>query len=211
MFKSFIVIDEVYDKPEQIRAEAARMMYPSIGGATTYAGRNSSAKFLLPDTDQIISWAVGEKLSGATDRAHGAFRLTVAGDIGRYNVHVDTGVDWSGVLFLTPPEYCRGGTSFLRHCRYGTDHAPRTRAELTPYGVDSPDAVLDLVLGQDSNDPQKWETTMTVPMRYNRLVLFRPLTWHMAGEGFGDSFENGRLVQLFFLRGAKAGPPRSHA
>jgi hypothetical protein len=200
MNKSFIILDDVYDRPDQMRAEAKRMMFPTTGGGANYAGRNSSDKFLLPDTDKMISWAIGETVAGATDRAHGAFRLTLAGDVGRYNVHVDTGVDWSGVLFLSLPEHCRGGTSFMRHRRYGTDRAPVSRAELAIYGAESPDAVLDLVLGQDSNDPDKWETAMTVPMRYNRLVLFRPLIWHMAGEGFGDSFENGRLVQLFFLR-----------
>ncbi|MGH6933904.1 MAG: DUF6445 family protein [Dongiaceae bacterium] len=202
MNKTFIVLDDIYDDPHQIRAEAARMMFPDARGTATYAGRNSSAKYLLPDTDKMISWAAGEPLTGATDRAHGAFRLTLAGDIGRFNVHVDVGVDWSGVLFLTLPEHCRGGTSFLRHRHYGTDHAPLTRAELATYGVDTPDAALDLVLGQDSNDPDKWETAMTVPMRFNRMVLFRPLMWHAAGEGFGDDFEYGRLVQLFFLRRA---------
>ena len=201
MNKTFIVLDDVYDHPRQMRAEAERLAFPATT-ASTYAGRNSTAKFLLPDSDKMISWAVGEPLTGAADRAHGAFRLALAGDTGRFNVHVDVGVDWSGVLFLTLPEHCRGGTSFMRHRRFGTDHAPLTRAELAIYGVDNPDAALDRVLGQDSNDPDKWETVMTVPMRFNRLVLFRPLMWHAAGEGFGDSFENGRLVQLFFLRRA---------
>ena len=43
---------------------------------------------------------------------------------------------------------------------------------------------------------------MTVPMRFNRLVLLQPHYWHTAGPGFGDSLENGRLIYLmFFLRG----------
>jgi hypothetical protein len=43
---------------------------------------------------------------------------------------------------------------------------------------------------------------MTVPMRFNRLVLLQPQYWHTAGGSFGDSIENGRLVYLmFFLRG----------
>jgi hypothetical protein len=209
MHKSVVILDDVYDDPHRIRAEAARMLFPDTRGETIYAGRNSNAKFLLPDTDKMISWAVSEPLAGAADRAHGAFRLTLAGDTGRFNVHVDIGVDWSGVLFLTPPEHCQGGTSFFRHRRYGTDRAPRRKSELAVYGADSVDAVLDLVLGRDSNDPDQWETAMTVPMRFNRLVLFRPLIWHAAGAGFGDSFGNGRLVQLFFLRHAEPRPDPS--
>ena len=43
---------------------------------------------------------------------------------------------------------------------------------------------------------------MTVPMRFNRLILYRPWLWHSAGPGFGDSNETGRLIQvLSFERG----------
>ena len=50
-----------------------------------------------------------------------------------------------------------------------------------------------------TNDPSKWEKVMTLPMRFNRLVLFRPWLWHAAASGFGDRNENGRLIQgLFF-------------
>ena len=40
-------------------------------------------------------------------------------------------------------------------------------------------------------------------MRFNRLVLVQPQYWHTAGESFGSSVEDGRLVYLmFFKRGA---------
>ena len=48
---------------------------------------------------------------------------------------------------------------------------------------------------------------MTVPMRFNRLVLIRPWLWHTAGASFGSSLEDGRLVQLFFFKPAE--PPTS--
>jgi len=47
---------------------------------------------------------------------------------------------------------------------------------------------------------------MTVPTRFNRLVLLQPSRWHTSGESFGDSVENGRLVYLmFFMRGQQGG------
>jgi hypothetical protein len=51
--------------------------------------------------------------------------------------------------------------------------------------------------------------TMTVPMRFNRLVLQQPQYWHTAGPSFGDTVENGRLVYLmrFFLPGAAPDRP----
>jgi hypothetical protein len=40
---------------------------------------------------------------------------------------------------------------------------------------------------------------MTVPMRFNRLLLLRPWLWHTAGPGFGQTLEDGRLVYLMFF------------
>jgi hypothetical protein len=205
MFKSLIVVDDVYDDPEGIRQAALRLQYPAPQAEANYAGRNSADKLLLADTDRMLSWVAGEPLAGAADRAHGALRLTLAGDTGRYNVHVDVGVDWSGVLYLSRPEDSRDGTLFFRHRRTGTDSAPVTAADLARCDAATPKEALDRILGADSNDAAQWERSLTVPMRFNRLVLFRPLLWHSAGDGFGDSLANGRLVQLFFLRRARRG------
>jgi hypothetical protein len=206
MLKSLIVVDDIYADPERIREAALRLAYPLPKGDANYAGRNSSSKLLLEGTDGMLSWVVGEAVSGAEDRAHGSLRLTLAGDRGRYRVHVDAGVEWSGVLYLSRPEHCRGGTNFFRHIATGTDRV-LAADQGGRLGAEAQRQSLDRIIGRDSNDESRWETLTTIPMRFNRLVLFRPWLWHGAGEGFGDSVENGRLVQLFFLRrDRRAGP-----
>ena len=58
---------------------------------------------------------------------HGAFRLSVAGDEARADVHVDNpSIDnvFGGVLYLSLPEHGRGGTTFFRHRRTGWDRTP---------------------------------------------------------------------------------------
>jgi hypothetical protein len=55
------------------------------------------------------------------------------------------------------------------------------------------------VIAEDSLDRSKWELAMTVPMRFNRLILFRPWLWHTAAENFGETPETGRLIQIFFF------------
>ena len=52
---------------------------------------------------------------------------------------------------------------------------------------------------QEGVDRSKWERAMTVPMRFNRCVLFRSWLWHSHAENFGDSMETGRLIQVFFF------------
>ncbi|MGH8191496.1 MAG: hypothetical protein ACREP2_08635 [Rhodanobacteraceae bacterium] len=66
-------------------------------------------------------------------------------------------------------------------------------------GYATPAAMYADIIEKGSNDDSKWELTMQVPMRYNRRVLLRPWLWHNAGQGFGDSLENGRLVYLMFF------------
>jgi len=201
MLKSLIIADDVYTDPEGVRAAALRLSYAAPENGANYAGRNSSAKLLMDDTDRMLSWVAGEPLKGAEDRAHGALRLTLAGDRGRYRVHVDVGVEWSGVLYLNRPEQCQGGTIFYRHHATGTERAPVSAEELARCRFATAQQALDRILGEDSNDETKWDQLTTVPMRFNRLVLFRPWLWHSGTAGFGDSPETGRLVQLFFLRG----------
>ena len=85
---------------------------------------------------------------------------------------------------------------------------PRTIEDINAFGYASSSEMSHQILEKDGRDRSKWELTMTVPMRFNRLVLLRPWLWHTSGPGFGDSAENGRLVYLMFF--FKPAPPRPH-
>ena len=81
-----------------------------------------------------------------------------------------------------------------------------THGEQQAMGVRSFQDVLEKVIRPDGNDPTKWERIMQVPMRFNRLVMFRPWLWHNAGPGFGDKLENARLVYLLFFDAVRSDP-----
>jgi hypothetical protein len=116
-------------------------------------------------------------------------------------VHVDQS-HWSGILYLSLPEHCQGGTGFYRHRRTNTERGPLNDKELAAMGYASMADMHRDIIEKDSNDPGAWELTMEVPMRFNRLLLLRPWLWHTAGPGFGDRLENSRLVYLMFFGGA---------
>ena len=40
-----------------------------------------------------------------------------------------------------------------------------------------------------------------ISFKYNRLVMFNPAMWHSNGDWFGNTYDNSRLVQLFFFHG----------
>ena len=200
---SLIVVDDFLDNVQQLRESALRLTYPEQDGA--FPGRNSLQRINLEGLVERASRLVDEPLKLLTPpQSHAKCRITLAADKGRAKVHVDKS-HWSGILYLSRPEDCRGGTEFFRHRRTGTDRWPLNGEELAAMGYSSIEDVQRDIIEQDSNDDSKWELTMQVPMRFNRLVLLRPWLWHTAGPAFGDRIENGRLVYLMFFGSAAQG------
>lgn len=197
---SIVIVDDFLSNVHDLRNAALRMTYPEQEAA--FPGRNSRERIELDGLARQVSRIVGEPLRPLDPpQSHAKCRITLAADKGRAKVHVDQS-HWSGILYLSLPEHCRGGTDFFRHKRTGTDHIPLDDRELAAMGYGSmPDMHRDII-EKDSNNDDAWEPIMRVPMRFNRLLLLRPWFWHTAGEGFGDSLENGRLVYLMFFMSA---------
>ncbi len=204
MLLSVMVIDDFYEDPMEVRRAALALEYDPITPGTPYPGRNSKKAMLWPNSDQMFSQIVREPVRGHMGLAHGRFRLTMEQDERGADVHVDPGSVWAGVLYMTLPEHCRGGTEFFRHRQYGTERAPLTAEDLKAYpGETNRDKLVDRLTEVDGRDRSKWDCIMTLPMKFNRLVLFRGWAWHTAGESFGTTPENCRLVQLFFFQSAQ--------
>jgi hypothetical protein len=198
---SLIIVDDFLSNAHELRDAALRLTYPEQDGA--FPGRNSLERIEVGGLAQKASELVREPLKAISPpQSHAKFRITMAQDKGRAKVHIDSGAHWSGILYLSRPEDCRGGTEFFRHRRTNTDRAPINAAERAALGYASSQEMYRDIIEQDSNDDSKWELTMRAPMRFNRLVLLRPWLWHTAGEAFGDSLENGRLVYLMFFESA---------
>ncbi len=193
-----MVIDDFLDNPEQLREAALAAEYPTVQGP--YPGRNSAQRINLEGLNDAVSRFVGEPLVAMShNQAHGKFRMAQANDTGTAKVHVDSS-HWSGILYLSRPEDCKGGTEFFKHKATGTERAPyNDREAMQKFGAPSAKQWVSDILDKDSNDDSKWEMTLRIPMRYNRLILLRPWLWHTAGESFGNCPENSRLVYLMFF------------
>ncbi len=212
MQTSIIVVDDFYDDPMRVRQRALELGYPKPETAPNFAGRNSVEWITPRGLDQAVSALVNEPVVGIKRFGHGRCRISLAGDDSarRFYVHVDAGAYWAGVMYLNLPEHCRGGTEFFQHKRLGTDRAPIYPHEMAEIGAKNYREAAEPIIESDSADLSKWHRVMTVPMRFNRLILLRPWMWHAAGPSFGDSLQNGRLVQLFFF-GMAEGKPRPGA
>ncbi len=197
MTTSLIVVDDFLPDALAFREAALRLTYPEQEGA--FPGRNSLERLEIEGLPEYISQLTGERLRPmAPAGSYAKFRITLASDVGRGKVHVDPGY-WSGILYLSRAEDCQGGTDFFRHKRTNTDRRPMTPEEVAALGYASYDDSHRDIIERDGLDHTAWENSMTVPMRFNRLVLLRPWLWHTAGPGFGDNLESGRLVYLMFF------------
>jgi len=193
---SLLVIDDFLADPEPLRARALTLSYEMPG---PYPGRNSIERIKLEGLEEQVSEIVQEPLRPiAPLQSHGKCRLALSSDDKPGKIHVDPSY-WSGILYLSRTGDCRGGTEFYRHIPTGTDQVPTDLEGLRSIGYSSYDEVRRDITTRDAFDRSKWELTMTVPMRFNRLVLLRPWLWHTSGPGFGNSIEDGRLIYVMFF------------
>ncbi len=195
MIRSVIVIDDFLGEPQALRDAALKQNYPAAETPQFYPGRDSGYPQVINGFDQKIAELIGEPVVPVPTSSHAHFRLALEGDTGSEGVHIDN-VHWTVILYLTLPEHCRGGTHLFRHIETNTDHAPYNAAELAELGFSSQQQFLDEVINKNTNDRSKWEELMTIPMRFNRLVIIKPQQYHDAGVSFGDSAENGRLIYV---------------
>ena len=189
MVPHLFVIDDFLRNAEQVRAEALTLNYSITG---QFPGLNSVEKINIEGVDQVISALVREPVRRALDQGLLARQLSSGAGQGRPagRIHIDQS-HWSGILYLTRDEDCRGGTQFFRHKRTRTDRVPMDVESLKRIGYSSYEEMQHDILDKDALDHKHWEHTMTVPMRFNRLILLQPHYWHTSGNRSATASKTG--------------------
>jgi hypothetical protein len=198
MTPNFTMIDDFVANPHELRRQALGLGYDRGTASGNYPGVTSERALPIKGIDDYVSRLTGLRLAGAPGTLHGHCRLTLKGDRGRSGVHIDP-TAWSGILYLTPPDHCRGGTDFYRHRRTGLDRVPTTADGIRAAGYADINQLIDEVVNRDTMKPSAWEKSFTAPMRFNRLILFSPWMFHNSAPGFGTGADDGRLVYLMFF------------
>lgn len=205
MLPSLLIVDDFLKDPWAARRAALGLDYDPAAQHGNFPGRNSTAPLDTAGIDAAVSRLLGTRLGPAPGTQHGHCRLTLKGDKGKSGVHIDPAA-YSGILYLSAPEDCAGplagGTDFFRHKRTGLEAVPTDPALIAASGYGDINALVEDVVNKDTLLPAKWERTMRVPVRFNRLLLFSPWQFHNAAPGFGTRAENGRLVMLLFFGAA---------
>lgn len=202
MLPSLLIIDDFLSDPLAARKAALALDYDPSYKRGNYPGHISTTPLDIQGLDTRVSKIINAPVQAATGTSHSHCRITLKGDKGRSGVHIDPAF-YSGILYLSLPEYCKGGTEFFRHKRTGLERVPMDPLAITTAGYADINALIEDVVNRDTLHKAKWERTMLVPMRFNRLILFSPWLFHNSCAAFGASPETGRLVHLMFFAKAE--------
>jgi Family of unknown function (DUF6445) len=198
---SLIIIDDFLTDPMLARKTALALDYDPEFKDGNYPGLLSTEPLPIPGLDQAVAGIIGAAVKPQPGTSHSHCRLTLAKDKGLSGVHIDP-CFYSGILYLSLPEHCRGGTDFFRHKRTGLDRVPADMDGVRAAGYSDPNLLIEEVVNADTLKPSRWEKQFTVPMRFNRLILFSPWMFHNSARAFGNGPDNGRLVHLMFFASA---------
>jgi len=198
MLPSLLIIDDFISDPMAARKAALALNYDPDNKHGSYPGHISTKPLEIQGLNERVSNIINAPVKAAPDTSHGHCRITLKGDKGRSGVHIDPAF-YSGILYLSLPKDCKGGTEFFRHKRTGLERIPTEMSAIKQAGYENINTLIEDVVNKDTMHPAKWALTMRVPMRFNRLILFSPWMFHNSGVAFGKSHEDGRLVNLMFF------------
>jgi hypothetical protein len=194
MFLQYIVVDDFFENPEEVRRLALATDYVKDPHTPNYT---STQKFNPPSMYEVMGNLIGVPVHDSGLDFSGKFRITMKDAVRERDIHIDH-PEWNAIIYLNLPKQCEGGTSLWKHKATGWDEVP-SEAHAKEAGFPDLHQAMHTVLGKDGVDRSRWEEIVRIPMKFNRLVIIRSTLFHSSFNDFGDSFENARLVQTFFL------------
>jgi hypothetical protein len=201
MLNRYLIIDDFYSNPDEIVKVALESPKEEGTPDGHERGLITTKFFLGQPLRELFQKLTLENSIASSTNANGRILFSQSADTVGFQVHCDFRMNtvWTGVIYLSRehPEDVEG-TCFWKHLRTGLEVAPTTADGLARYGWSSFDE-LDTCMETEGRDESLWEKTLTVPYRFNRLVLFRPWQFHSHGPAFGDSLESARKVQTLYF------------
>ena len=100
--------------------------------------------------------------------------------------------DYIGVLYLTLPLSAWGevGIKFYSHKETGLDSFPTQEQARNISDIDK----------TFSQNLENWKEYGSIPIKHNRLILFRSNLWHSYGNGFGSDLNTSMLYKKIIIK-----------
>ena len=189
-----IIVDNVYNNAYETRKYIltqefmVRTNYPgqyTISYANEYL-KDIIQKCVEPFGGKITEFPIPKADNSDSAKIYnGSFQYTTAKD--RSSIHIDGSNNWAGIIYMTPNAPLRSGTAFYK------------LYDGTACKKDMDILNNDKEIETCKQDLTKWTEVDKVGNIFNRLILFNSNRFHMEMDHFGDTKENGRLIQVFYF------------
>ena len=205
---SLLVIDDFLSDPDSVRSQALNSkFYSNKINDTSFPGKRTDViASLNPHYNSLMFKKLTTLLFNVDRSSYSVdiksyFQLVGA----KYNhgwVHADddSDSDIAGVLYLNPNPPIDSGTKFYKQISKEIDinlikKLNEIKKQFVMGGGDPHQALNAL-----NENNSCFELTDYVSNKYNRLILYPSKWYHCAGQYFGDTNENSRLTQVFFIK-----------
>lgn len=196
------VIENFYENPDAIRKFALAQEYKSCfeQEKPSYGWPGSRTKDLF-ELDKSLFEKVCKKLVSVfhnTDHDYMRWAITTSfqsttADYGKGVMHTDTNTIFAGILFLTPDAPLNGGTSLYRKNATFDEKKYQSALDLNDEVYKSGGKIVP------TDYHSMFDEVVRVNNVYNTLILFEGDQYHAAHQFFGDTLQNSRLTQTFFI------------
>lgn len=205
------ILDDCLPDPLGWREQALQLPFHAI----RYAGQNYPGLQTDGQSCQRIMQLIANQL-GKTIKFispdNGSYRVSFGDSVAQSDIHVDNEsgeqfASYAAVLYLNLPGQCQSGTRFWQHRATGWQRR-WPEAVVREAGYASFKSFQQQCLPKNRSatafnamvqQRADWQAILEVPMRHNRLIMYRGDFFHSIGEVFGRDMQDGRLVQLFFF------------
>lgn len=197
------IISDFYENPDEIRKYALAQKYTyrhemkeDVGyvypGSRTKDLRDLSMSFYEKVCKKLISVFHISEHDEMRWQIDTSFQI-VEGEYGRGLIHQDDSTVFAGVLYLTPDAPLDGGTSLFRKNSTYDD-------KLYWKIIKENDEHFKKKEPIDFSYHSMFDEVVRVNNVYNTLIIFEGDIHHCANNFFGDTKQNARLAQVFFVK-----------
>ena len=196
------IIENFYENPSFIRDFALSQKYHNCHD-------NADLKYVFPgtrtndifDLDKVLHEKICKKLvsifhNSEYDLMRWAISTSFQSVTKEYHegiIHTDHNTIFAAVLFLSPDAPLNSGTSLFKPNK-SFDEAKYKQALADN---DSRFRAGEIVM--DTSYHSMFDEVVRVNNQYNTLILYEGQHHHAANQFFGDTLENSRLSQVFFI------------